>query len=181
MNDGLWGWWCHAHAASEVERTALLTSSSEELRAQMLKRYAGWSEPVERLIRGTVGWLRTPIHDVPQLSTWHKGPVLLVGDAAHAMSPAGGQGASLALEDARLFAKLAADPSRPIEDAMARFEALRRRRAEAIVSQAYANDRRTLQELGRVGMWMRDRVMMPIFARFIEKALNDVYSAPLEA
>jgi 2-polyprenyl-6-methoxyphenol hydroxylase-like FAD-dependent oxidoreductase len=181
MNDGLWGWWCHAHAASERERTALLTMPSNELSARMLERYAGWSEPVERLIRGTVGWLRTPIHDVPRLSRWHNGPVLLIGDAAHAMSPAGGQGASLALEDALLFAKLAADPSRPIESAMARFEALRRSRAEAMVAQAYANDRRTLQELGPVAMWTRDRVMMPIFARFMEKALHDVYSTPLEA
>jgi 2-polyprenyl-6-methoxyphenol hydroxylase-like FAD-dependent oxidoreductase len=181
MNDGLWGWWCHAYAATEAERTALLTMSPDDLRARMLDRYAGWSEPVERLIRGTVGWLRTPIHDVPHLSTWHKGPVLLVGDAAHAMSPAGGQGASLALEDAVVFAKLAADPSPPIEDAMARFETLRRSRAESMVAQAYANDRRTLQELGPVGMWTRDRVMMPLFARFIEKALHDVYSAPLGA
>ena len=181
MNDGLWGWWCHAHGASEAEGTAILTMSFEELRARMLERYAGWSEPVERLIRGTAEWLRTPIHDVPHLSAWHKGPVLLVGDAAHAMSPAGGQGASMALEDAMLFAKLAADASRPIEDAMARFETLRRSRAEATVAQAYANDRRTLQQLGPVGMWTRDRVMMPLFARFIEKALNDVYTAPLEA
>jgi len=181
MNDGLWGWWCHAHAPNEAAGTKLLTMASEDLRACMLERYAGWSEPVERLIRDTVSWLRTPIHDLPHLSAWHKGPVLLVGDAAHAMSPAGGQGASLALEDAMLFAKLAADPSRPIEDAMSRFEARRRARAEAVVAQAYANDRRTLQALGPVAMWTRDRVMMPIFARFIEKALNDVYSAPLES
>ncbi len=64
---------------------------------------------------------------------------------------------------------------------MARFEDLRRSRAEAMVAQVYANDRRTLQALGPVGMWTRDRAMMPIFARFIEKALNDVYSVPLEA
>jgi hypothetical protein len=29
-------------------------------------------------------------------------------------------------------------------------------------------------------MWVRDRVMMPVFASFIEKALNDVYTAPLD-
>jgi hypothetical protein len=30
-------------------------------------------------------------------------------------------------------------------------------------------------------MWTRDRVMMPLFARFIERALTQVYTAPLEA
>jgi len=28
-------------------------------------------------------------------------------------------------------------------------------------------------------MWMRDRVMMPVFASFIERSLNDVYTAPI--
>jgi FAD-dependent urate hydroxylase len=97
------------------------------------------------------------------------------------MSPAGGQGASLALEDAMVLGKLAGDSSRPIEDALARFEALRRPRAEAMVAQAYQNDRRSLKELGPVGTWTRDRVMMPLFASFIERALNKVYTAPIEA
>ena len=62
---------------------------------------------------------------------------------------------------------------------MARFESLRRRRAEKMVAQGYENDRRGLKELGPVGMWMRDRVMMPMFVSFIERALNEVYSAPV--
>jgi 2-polyprenyl-6-methoxyphenol hydroxylase-like FAD-dependent oxidoreductase len=181
MDEAQWGWWCHAHGESEAERSALLTMPSEDLRAHMLARYRGWSEPVGTLIGATEAWLRTPIHDVPTLPTWHRGPVLLVGDAAHAMSPAGGQGASLALEDAMVLARLVADPSRSIEEAMVRFESLRRSRAESMVAQAYANDRRSLKELGPVGMWTRDRVMMPLFASFIERALNKVYTAPLEA
>jgi 2-polyprenyl-6-methoxyphenol hydroxylase-like FAD-dependent oxidoreductase len=182
MNDqGQWGWWCHAHGASEAERKALLTMPDEDLRALLLERYGDWSEPAGTFIRATEAWLRTPIHDVPTLPTWHEGPVLLLGDAAHAMSPAGGQGASMALEDAMLFAALAADPSRPLEEAMARFESLRRPRAEATVAQGYANDRRTLKELGPVGMWTRDRIMMPLFASFIERALHKVYTAPLGA
>jgi 2-polyprenyl-6-methoxyphenol hydroxylase-like FAD-dependent oxidoreductase len=120
-------------------------------------------------------------HDVPGLPTWHKGPTVLLGDAAHAMSPAGGQGASLALEDAMVLGRLAGAASMPIDDMMARFESLRRPRAEAMVAQAYQNDRRSLKELGPVGMWTRDRVMMPLFASFIERALNKVYTAPLEA
>jgi 2-polyprenyl-6-methoxyphenol hydroxylase-like FAD-dependent oxidoreductase len=179
MSATQWGWWCHAHAPDPDERAALLAMPVHALRDRMLERYRGWSAPVEEFIGKTEGWLRTPIHDVPRLPTWWRGRVLLLGDAAHAMSPAGGQGASLALEDAMLFGQLAADRATPIEDAMATFESLRRRRAEKMVAQGYENDRRSLKELGPVGMWMRDRVMMPMFASFIERALNEVYTAPI--
>jgi 2-polyprenyl-6-methoxyphenol hydroxylase-like FAD-dependent oxidoreductase len=114
---------------------------------------------------------------MPKLATWHRGAVVVLGDAAHAMSPAGGQGASLALEDARLFASLVADPARPVGGAMARFEALRRQRVEAIVAQAYLNDRRTLQPLGPAAQWTRDHLLMPLFARFIERSLAQTYAA----
>jgi len=181
MSATQWGWWCHAFAGDPAERKALLEGPEEALRARMLERYAGWAAPVEALIGTTESWLRTPIHDVPSLPTWHRGRVLLIGDAAHAMSPAGGQGASLSLEDAMLFGKLAADRDRPIEESMAHFESRRRSRAEQMVAQGFANDQRTLKELGTVGMWMRDRVMMPVFASFIERGLNKVYMQPLEA
>jgi 2-polyprenyl-6-methoxyphenol hydroxylase-like FAD-dependent oxidoreductase len=181
MNAQRWGWWCHAHAADADERAALTTMPFSALRERMLERYDGWSAPVQDLIASTEGWLRTPIHDVPSLPTWRRGRVTLLGDAAHAMSPAGGQGASLALEDAMLLGRLAADRSLGIEDTMARFESIRRRRAERMVAQGFANDRRSLQQLGPLAMWMRDHVMMPMFASFIGKALNQVYTAPLDA
>jgi 2-polyprenyl-6-methoxyphenol hydroxylase-like FAD-dependent oxidoreductase len=177
MGPTQWGWWCHVHASGADERDALMAMPFSALRDRMLERYRGWSAPVLDFIAATEGWLRTPIHDVPALPSWHRGRVLLLGDAAHAMSPAGGQGASLALEDAMLFGRLAADPSTPIEDVMAHFERLRRRRAERMVAQGYENDRRSLKELGPFGMWMRDRLMMPVFASFIERALHEVYTA----
>lgn len=174
-----WGWWCHVHAPDADERAALLTMPFSALRERMVERYRAWSAPAVEFIASTQEWARTAIHDVPRLPTWRRGRVLLLGDAAHAMSPAGGQGASLALEDAMVFGRLAADPAVTIEDAMSRFESLRRRRAEKMVAQGYENDRRSLKELGPVGMWMRDRVMMPVFASFIERVLNDVYTAPI--
>ena len=45
-----------------------------------------------------------PIHDLPELPVWHRGRVVLVGDAAHAVGPHAGQGASMAIEDAVVLA-----------------------------------------------------------------------------
>lgn len=175
FGDG-WAWWCHAHAPTAVARAALVDATPDQLRAQMLERYRGWAEPVERMIRATETWIAVPIYDVPTLPSWHRGRVGLVGDAAHAMSPAGGQGASQALEDAQLLGELLGDHDTSIEDALARFEAERKPRLEPMIAQAYSNDRRTLKQLGAIGEWTRDHVLLPMFARFIEKAINDVYA-----
>ena len=58
---------------------------------------------------------------------------MLIGDAAHAVSPNAGQGASLALEDAMYLAKLLRDcPDHPT--AFACFEQDRKPRVERIVA-----------------------------------------------
>lgn len=72
-----------------------------------------------------------PIYDMPELSTWSKGRVLLMGDAAHAVAPHSGQGASMAIEDAVVLAACleASDAC----DAFARFETLRRERTHRAI------------------------------------------------
>lgn len=73
-----------------------------------------------------------PDYDVPSLPYWSTGRVILIGDAAHAVTPHSGQGASMALEDALVLAAcLEAEPTP--EGAFRRFEALRRDRVEAAV------------------------------------------------
>ncbi|TRX91790.1 hypothetical protein FHL15_007343 [Xylaria flabelliformis] len=42
----------------------------------------------------------------PPLPTWERGGCVLVGDAAHALQPSSGQGASMALEDCEALALL---------------------------------------------------------------------------
>ncbi|MEU7530534.1 FAD-dependent monooxygenase [Saccharothrix sp. NPDC042600] len=71
-------------------------------------------------------------YDVPTTPVWHTDRVVLVGDAAHAASPAAGQGASMALEDSVTLARCLRDLSSPRE-AFEAYERLRRERVEALV------------------------------------------------
>lgn len=73
-----------------------------------------------------------PDYDVPSLPYWSTGRVMLIGDAAHAVTPHSGQGASMALEDALVLAACLEAEATP-ESAFGRFEALRRDRVEAAV------------------------------------------------
>ncbi|MEU4872434.1 FAD-dependent oxidoreductase [Streptomyces sp. NPDC021608] len=73
--------------------------------------------------------LVTNATEVPNGTPWRLGRTLLIGDAAHAASPATGQGASMALEDAVILAKCLRDVP-GLASALARYEELRRPRVE---------------------------------------------------
>ncbi|MFG2796693.1 FAD-dependent oxidoreductase [Streptomyces pseudovenezuelae] len=67
--------------------------------------------------------------EIPTGTPWRSGRILLIGDAAHAASPATGQGASMALEDAVVLAKSLRDAPDP-DAALTLYETLRRPRVE---------------------------------------------------
>jgi 2-polyprenyl-6-methoxyphenol hydroxylase-like FAD-dependent oxidoreductase len=72
---------------------------------------------------------------MPSLPHWHRGRMVLVGDAAHAPSNSSGQGASLAIESAIQLARCLRDlPDAP--SAFAAYEHLRRHRVEKIAAGA---------------------------------------------
>ncbi len=65
---------------------------------------------------------------VDRLDRWHRPGLLCIGDAAHAMSPVGGVGINLAVQDAVAAANLLAEPlraGRPTEADLARVQARR--------------------------------------------------------
>jgi len=78
---------------------------------------------VEAMIRATPEFFEYPMCDRDPLPFWTQGRVTLLGDAAHAMYPTGSNGASQAIMDARLLARLLAQ--QPVEDALAAYEAER--------------------------------------------------------
>ncbi|MGX7824033.1 FAD-dependent oxidoreductase [Actinokineospora sp. 24-640] len=77
-------------------------------------------------------------HDFPTVPTWHNARMVIIGDAAHATSPAAGQGASMAAEDAVTLARcLRAHPTPAA--AFTAYEAERRRRVEKVVRMGKRN------------------------------------------
>jgi 2-polyprenyl-6-methoxyphenol hydroxylase-like FAD-dependent oxidoreductase len=80
--------------------------------AEMVRLFGTWHEPIPQLLAAArpQDVLR---HDVFELAaplpSLHRGRIVLLGDAAHPMTPNLGQGACQALEDAAVLTRLAAE------------------------------------------------------------------------
>ncbi|MET0865286.1 MAG: NAD(P)/FAD-dependent oxidoreductase [Nakamurella sp.] len=137
--------------------------------ARLTDLHAADPFPVPQILAGNEHPLRGyPIYDLPHVPHWSRRNVVAVGDAVHAVSPSAGQGASLALEDAAVLARLLRDePTYPA--AFATYQRERQPRAEKIVKYARAIDSRKRVTKSRIGIAIRD-AMMPMFLR---KAANN--------
>lgn len=98
---------------------------------------------------------------LPTVPCWHRGRVVLVGDAAHAPSSSSGQGASLAAESAVQLARCLRDVA-DVGEAFAVYERLRRPRVEKVAAQAAkTNSNKTAGPIGKAVM----SLVMPIAMR----------------
>ncbi|MDT0346878.1 FAD-dependent oxidoreductase [Streptomyces litchfieldiae] len=107
-------------------------------RRALLEALAGWHPPVVRLIEGAENdVLVTDIHDRDPVTRWTDGRAVLLGDAAHPMVPALGQGANMALEDAVVLAEALGSAASPaaadVAAALAAYEGRRVARAAKVV------------------------------------------------
>jgi salicylate hydroxylase len=105
---------------------------------EFLAEFAGWDPRLQDLIRqaGTPG--RWALLDRAPLQRWSRGPVTLLGDAAHPMFPFFAQGAAQSIEDAAVLARcLAEDPQAPAR-ALQRYESLRIERTRRLQEVSHA-------------------------------------------
>jgi 2-polyprenyl-6-methoxyphenol hydroxylase-like FAD-dependent oxidoreductase len=127
-------WWSHQQRSEEPSVEELRSANPEVLREQLTDQHRGWAEPVPTILRSAQRILWGPIYDLPDLKTWSKERVVLIGDAAHAISPHAGQGVSLALEDAICLAKCLRNVSYP--NAFAAYQATRQGRVAKMIAEA---------------------------------------------
>jgi FAD-dependent urate hydroxylase len=163
-------------AVTPAERAA---TTAEQWRRQLLELFDGDAGPARDLIAdGYLELAGDSTHDLPSVPAWHRGPMVIIGDAAHAPSPTSGQGASMAAEDAVVLAKSLRD--RPdIPEALATYEGLRRRRVERIVAQgARTSSAKTPGPVGRV---LRD-LALPLVFKFLvtDRSMAWIYDHHLD-
>ncbi|HEY0602553.1 MAG TPA: FAD-dependent monooxygenase [Herpetosiphonaceae bacterium] len=171
--DGEVYWFSNVAQAKEPTRDELRSIRDDEWKERLLALHKDDPAPVAEIIRSTRGSLgKWPVYDIPFLPTWHRGPICLIGDAAHATSPHIGQGASLALEDAIVLAQCLRDiPG--TEQAFAAFQQRRKERVETLIKQARRmGSRKTPSPLAA---WFRD-LLLPVFLKGSTSQLAPVYS-----
>jgi 2-polyprenyl-6-methoxyphenol hydroxylase-like FAD-dependent oxidoreductase len=141
---------------------------------ELLELFQGWHPSVISLIEATEAStiLRNDIYDLQPLTSWGKGRVTLLGDAAHAMTPNMGQGACQALEDAQVLADTLRQ-SQPNAQALLSYQQKRLARASMIVTRS--------RQIGTVAQWenplacwLRDHLLMLTPPRLLIEQLKPV-------
>ena len=98
-----------------------------------------YGEPLPEVLASTATdkVFRADIIDRPPSRPWSKGHCVLIGDAAHAMTPNFGQGGSMAIEDGVVLARNLAHHANDPPAAFAAFETERYPHTTAITNEAW--------------------------------------------
>ncbi|WP_342236211.1 FAD-dependent monooxygenase [Inquilinus sp. OTU3971] len=143
------------------------------------RMFSGYHRPIPEVLQATPAdsLIWTDISDVEPLPSFVNGRVVLLGDAAHAVTPDLGQGAGLAIEDAAVLPVLLG--RYPLDQALRRYDALRLERARKIT----ANSRL----YGRIAQWksplavrLRNLLARSIPERWMDRQLDAILDIRFE-
>ncbi|MGC6387024.1 FAD-dependent oxidoreductase [Ewingella sp. S1.OA.A_B6] len=161
---------------------SIAKDSLEPLKAQGLAPFLDLLTEVspfelERLQEDITGWddVRLLVIRIDRLKEWAKPGLLCIGDAAHAMSPIGGVGVNLAIQDAVATANIITAPLLGGTLSLRHLKRVQRRRLfptwatqslQIMISKAGQKKRR--KPPGRMELWLRNRKFIPfLFGRLI--------------
>ena len=162
-------WWSTLPAPRGLDAAMFRAMSQETIRSFLARFHAGWHSPIPGILAAARNIIVTAEPEFGPLPCWSRGRALVIGDAAHPTSPHAGQGASLALEDAMVLARLLAK-KRDVTEVFYHFERDRRPRTDRIVALARRNGN-SKREFSGATAWLRDRMLgllMPVAARSMD-------------
>jgi 2-polyprenyl-6-methoxyphenol hydroxylase-like FAD-dependent oxidoreductase len=135
--DGRIGWFGSLPHAEPLSMAEVRRTPASHWLDQLRDLY-GDDQPAQSLLKDTKPeqLMTTGASEMmPPVPHWHKGRMVLVGDAVHAPSSSSGQGASLAIESAVQLARCLRDLPTPTA-AFTHYEQLRRARVEKVAADA---------------------------------------------
>ncbi len=116
------------------ERADWMTKESWSTRgdlAEMRAAFLSFHSEVQRVLAAAPEVHKWGIYERDPLPCWSKGPVVLLGDACHPMTPYMASGAAMALEDAAILTR-AVDEAETLESAFRLYETTRKPRTSAV-------------------------------------------------
>jgi salicylate hydroxylase len=127
--------------------------------------------PARDLITQAQNWKAWPLASVESQS-WHNGRAIMIGDAAHAMTPHAAQGGAMAIEDAAVLASCLESQSK-IEATFATFQAQRQPRLARVA--ALSTQNRSIYQMGSVMALGRNAVMPVMPPAILLRRLDWLY------
>jgi 2-polyprenyl-6-methoxyphenol hydroxylase-like FAD-dependent oxidoreductase len=149
-----------------------LQGTAVEKKQQMQELVKGWHDPIPSMIQATEAQtiIHTELNELEPLDQWHRGRIVLLGDAAHAMTPNLGQGACQAIEDAVTLGQCLKDAG-DVEASLDLYESKRVERVKRIVADSR-----------RFGEVAHDEISPPCLLHnvFFQDIFKSIYVEPLK-
>lgn len=172
-NKGEVWWFNNFYQKQEPDRRKTEPGLQQKIKAELLELHKDDYDKIGQIIAATPDLFAYPIYDMPPLTKWYTKNICLIGDAAHAISPHTGQGASLALEDSAVLAQcLAKYPD--AEQAFSTFQELRQERVRKIIAQARKIGK-SKSKANPIAAFFRD-MFLRLFINMEKKKMDWVYA-----
>jgi len=151
------GWEAHSKREADEFKHLLLNVLRD--------MHGEWGDTLKTIVNSTETVQFYPIFRLPLGGKWSRGRCLLLGDAAHAMSPHVGQGVSMALEDVFLLSHLlssahsaSSSTDMALDGVFETFDQIRRPRVENFSKRAAARSERR-KKTGAWAQWGMEVVL----------------------